>query len=854
MEKSTATREELLEKYYASLPYPPYPVQEDALFSYFSSEQGVLVCAPTGTGKTLIAEAALFEALHTGTVAYYTTPLIALTEQKFTEIQASAERWGFSKEDVGLVTGNRRVNPQAKILVVVAEILLNRLLNTEGFDFSNVSAVVMDEFHSFADPERGIVWELSLGLLPAHVRLLLLSATVGNAFPFTQWLRESHQRDIELVQGTERKVPLSFHYIEDELLNEHITFMATGSVEERKTPCLIFCFNRDACWDVAEQLKGKDLLQPGQQEALKIALDSHDFSNGVGPKLKRLLMRGVGVHHAGMLPKHRRLVEQLYEQKLLSVATCTETLAAGINLPARSVVLPSLLKGPPGRQKLVDSSSAHQIFGRAGRPQFDTEGNVYALAHEDDVKIARWKVKYDQIPEDTKDPNLRKAKKQLKKKKPTRRENQQYWNAEQFEKLRNAPSENLSSRGPLPWRLLAYLLRASPEVDLIREMIGKRLMSDKKIEQGEKELDRMLLTLWEGGFVNLEPSPPKPKESPVVTTENNQEAEQEEEPAPPPEKGLFAGVEGIEVPSVKKAEEKRKQAAESGESDPQQALRDYRAEKAIATEDLDSLLLFRSVNPLYGVFLVETLGTADRTERIQALESVLEVPRNMLKALRVPAPDELPPGPLATGWLNEEVLQRGLYTHNELTVGREIELEERTILIPPPPLGDKLAALFGHEYPRVDVRTNSIWVVGELLTFGGNFYKLISSKNLSKQEGIVFRHLLRFILLCNEFSLISPPDCSPEDWQSELKEISEQVAEACRQVDSQSTDEVLEDAVSGEVLREELGLRHLNEQASAERLEHKESHLKGHSSGGHWDDLLAQLNQQDEQKSEETEP
>ena len=292
------------------------------------------------------------------------------------------------------------------------------------------------------------------------------------------------------------------------LLSEQLEAMAEGDAQSRRTPALVFCFNRDECWSVAEQIKGKKVLSDGQQARLVEELKRFDWTQGAGPKLRQLLLRGVGVHHAGLLPKYRRIVEELFQHKLLSIAVCTETLSAGINLPARSVVLPSIIKGPPEKKKLLEASTAQQIFGRAGRPQFDKQGYVYVLAHEDDVRIARWREKFDQIPADTKDPGLLRAKKALERKRPKRRDSEQYWNEPQFQKLLAAPAGKLSSRGPLPWRLLAYMLDASPEVDLIRRLVGKRLMDSRALEAAQGELDRMLLTLHRGGYVKLEPSPP----------------------------------------------------------------------------------------------------------------------------------------------------------------------------------------------------------------------------------------------------------------------------------------------------------------------------------------------------------
>ncbi|MBQ9371777.1 MAG: DEAD/DEAH box helicase [Thermoguttaceae bacterium] len=961
--EETITREQIALEYLDSLLYEPYPFQEQAILEWFESKQGALVCAPTGMGKTLIAEAGLYEALRTGKRAYYTTPLIALTEQKYRELQDSAERWGFDRSDVGLITGNRRENVDATVLVVVAEILFNRLLSSNAFDsfarqnesrepatddasqednqktdkprisaasinakrsvavgpddvpvrkedeqprapslpeipidesdfeeeddelinahfsFDDVAVVVMDEFHQFSDPERGVVWEFTLGLLPPHVRTLLISATVGNAVEFASWLRTTANRSLSIVQSDERKVPLVYQWVEDAFLEEHVVNMCKGTEEERTIPALVFRFNRDECWEDAEIIKGKGVVDGERQKLIAEELENYDLRYGAGPKLRQLFLRGIGVHHAGVLPRYRRIVEDLFQKKLLSFCVCTETLAAGVNLPARSVVLPTLLKGPAGDKKLVDPNTARQIFGRAGRPQFDSQGFVFALPHKDDVRIARARKAYDAIPEDVKDPKLREQKKKLKKKLPSRNPNEQYWTEKQFEMLQTAKAANLTSRGQLPWRLLAHMIEHNSDVRPIRTLVARRLMGAKRLEAMQRSLDQMLLTLWRGGFVRLAPNPerygiPATAEAQAALAERRRDLKEKERKRRPFGAGIFDSS-IVDDPSVQDAfnpesfENMQKELVDGqpdnfdffsgpdlftlgengsdnfdarvktvdGDGNQTEASREpgldasilnsltdemrdqlattYRALRAYPTKKIKRLTAFRGVNPVFGAFLLDQLGEADRAERIQAFECVLEMPATVARYVRPPQQDVLPPGALANASLDKTLLQAGLASYEELVMRTEEEeteerekrrrfggyAEERVYTIP---FAEKLRRLFEYQYPGATTRITPVWAAGELLLdFHGDFYKYVSYKNLQKQEGILFRHLLRLILLLEEFAPLKPTAGSAAEWRLDLVEIGSQLVAACRNVDPSSVEETLKLSAKPDLLQKD---------------------------------------------------
>ena len=714
-------RDEVCSRFLEAVPHELYAYQEEALLAWFETDDGVLVTAPTGMGKTLLAEAAVFEALQTGTHLYYTTPLIALTDQKFREMQDRAEGWGFRREDIGLITGNRRENPDAPVLVVVAEILLNHLL---GHDHrvATTSAVVMDEFHYFNDRDRGVVWELSLVLLPRHVRLLLLSATVGNAPQFVGWLRNQHGRAVKLVQSVERRVPLEYVWVGDTLLAEHLPAMASSVDEQNRTPALVFCFNRDECWEVAEHLKGLPLIKPETRRAIEESLLTEDFAQGAGPKLRQMLIRGVGVHHAGILPKYKQVVEELFVRKLVPFVICTETLAAGVNLPARSVVLTTLMKGKPGERKLVPPSSAHQMFGRAGRPQFDARGYVYAMAHEDDIRIARWRARYDRIDPHSRDPGLIRARKNLERKKPSRRRTQQYWSEGQFRDLIQAGPGKLYARSMIPYQVLVFLITRSGLLSDATEFLSRRFNTPERVEGFLRQLGFMVDNLTALGY-------------------------------------LVRSEDGAHV---------------------------------TLSDQMSRLLTFRSIDPLYGAFLVGRLTTANMQERVMALESVLPLPPAI--ARRVSPPPTLEPGPLETNQLLPQLIAMGAITadraggaaapENDSIARRDGDRWNDDDALPDPTFPEMLKMVFDDRLPAPEpIEVSNIWVAGELAQSDGDFHAFIRNADLVKQEGLILRHLLRLVILAGEF----------HSWDGDpsYQEIAQAATRTCQQVDKRYTDRFL---------------------------------------------------------------
>ncbi|TCJ24196.1 DUF3516 domain-containing protein [Microbacterium sp. PI-1] len=345
-----------------------YPAQDEAVIEIVSGNN-LILSTPTGTGKSLVAIGAHFSALVAGRRSYYTAPIKALVSEKFFALVDV-----FGAENVGMVTGDSAVNADAPIICCTAEILANLSLR-QGAD-ADVGQVVMDEFHFYADPDRGWAWQVPLLELP-QAQFVLMSATLGDVTELAADLTRRTGRETATVTGVERPVPLHFFY-ETTPIHETIDdLLSTG-----QAPIYIVHFSQAAAMERAQALSSTKVATREQRDEIAALIAQFRFTTAFGKTLSRFLRAGIGVHHAGMLPKYRRLVEQLAQRGLLRVICGTDTLGVGINVPIRTVLLTALTKFDGSRMRQLNAREFHQIAGRAGRAGYDTAGTVVAQAPE----------------------------------------------------------------------------------------------------------------------------------------------------------------------------------------------------------------------------------------------------------------------------------------------------------------------------------------------------------------------------------------------------------------------------------------------------------------------------------------
>lgn len=393
-----------------------YPAQEEAILELFEGKN-VILNTPTGSGKSLVASALHFGALAAGRRSVYTCPIKALVNEKWMALCKE-----FGPEQVGLSTGDATVNRDAPILCCTAEILANMAL-CEGAE-ARVFDVVMDEFHYYADRERGFAWQVPLLALP-QTRFLLMSATLGDTSFFETELTRLNGHPTVTVKGTDRPVPLEFTYAELPLASTVENLLAEG-----KGPLYIVHFTQAEAATSAQDFTSLAVTSKEEKAALAAEIGDFKFNSPYGPDLKRWLRMGIGLHHAGLLPKYRILMERLAQKGLLKVICGTDTLGVGINVPIRTVLFTKLCKYGGQKTSILSARDFHQISGRAGRKGFDTVGYVVAQAPEHVIE------------------NMRLSQKPGKKfvKRPAPEKNYAHWDKTTFEKLQAAAPERLVSR------------------------------------------------------------------------------------------------------------------------------------------------------------------------------------------------------------------------------------------------------------------------------------------------------------------------------------------------------------------------------------------------------------------------
>jgi superfamily II RNA helicase len=401
-----------------------YPAQDEAVMELVEGNN-VILATPTGSGKSMVAVAAHFVALARGQRSYYTAPIKALVSEKFFDLISI-----FGAANVGMVTGDSAVNPDAPIICCTAEIVANLALR-HGED-ADVGAVIMDEFHFYADPQRGWAWQVPLITLP-QAQFLLLSATLGPTAFFEEDLTRRTGRTTVTVSGAERPIPLYHHYG-----LEPVQETLEELVQTHRAPVYVVHFSQLEAIERAQSLLSVNLCTREEKDRIGELIGGFRFSAGFGKVLNKLVRQGIGVHHAGMLPKYRRLVEQLAQSGLLKVICGTDTLGVGINVPIRTVLITALSKFDGDRTRHLGAREFHQIAGRAGRAGYDTAGDVVVQAPEHDIENAKAMAKArGKFGDDQK--KLR----QVKKKQAP--QGFVSWTEKTFERLVNADPEPLNS-------------------------------------------------------------------------------------------------------------------------------------------------------------------------------------------------------------------------------------------------------------------------------------------------------------------------------------------------------------------------------------------------------------------------
>ncbi|MET8679525.1 DUF3516 domain-containing protein [Streptomyces sp. NPDC004647] len=424
-----------------------YPAQEEALIEVVSGAN-VVLSTPTGSGKSLVAAGAHFAALADNKVTFYTAPIKALVSEKFFDLCKL-----FGTENVGMLTGDASVNADAPVICCTAEVLASIALR-DGRN-ADIGQVVMDEFHFYAEPDRGWAWQIPLLELP-QAQFVLMSATLGDMTRFEEDLTRRTGRPTSVVRSATRPVPLSYEY-----RTTTLTETLTELLETHQAPVYIVHFTQAAAVERAQALMSINMCSRQEKDEIAALIGNFRFTTRFGRNLSRFVRHGIGVHHAGMLPKYRRLVERLAQAGLLKVICGTDTLGVGVNVPIRTVLFTALTKYDGTRVRTLRAREFHQIAGRAGRAGFDTAGFVVAQAPEHVIENEKALAKAGDDP--------KKRRKVVRKKAP---EGFVSWGENTFEKLIASDPEPLISRFRVTHAmLLSVIARPGNAFEAMRRLL-----------------------------------------------------------------------------------------------------------------------------------------------------------------------------------------------------------------------------------------------------------------------------------------------------------------------------------------------------------------------------------------------